>query len=106
MVSSGEDPVSPVLLTSLCRDQLVLALRLFQSQSFLMFPRERRHEGRARAYLALIGRQAGAPAPYVLQGHQVTRFLEFARSSMYSTSIVICIGASDGTRWGPTCWQR
>ncbi|PYN95018.1 MAG: hypothetical protein DMD91_26215 [Candidatus Rokuibacteriota bacterium] len=79
VVSSGVDPVSPVSLVSLCRDQLALALRLFQSQSFLMFPRERRHEERARAYLALIGRQAGAPAPYVLQGHQVTRFLEFAR---------------------------
>ena len=49
VVSIGEDPLSPVSLTSLCRDQLALALRLFQSQSFLMFPRERRHEGRGRA---------------------------------------------------------
>lgn len=79
VISIGEDPLSPVSLTSLCRDQLVLALRLFQSQSFLMFPRERRHEGRGRAYLALAAHQAGAPAPYVLRGHQVTRFLEFAR---------------------------
>ncbi len=79
VVSIGVDPLSPVSLTSLCRDQLVLALRLFQSQSFLMFPRERRQEGRGRAYLALAARQAGAPAPYVLRGRQVTRFLEFAR---------------------------
>jgi len=79
VVSIGEDPLSPVSLTSLCRDQLVLALRLFQSQSFLMFPRERRHEGRGRAYLALAAHQAGAPAPYVLRGRQVTRFLEFAK---------------------------
>jgi len=79
VVSIGEDPLSPVSLTSLCRDQLALALRLFQSQSFLMFPRERRHEGRGRAYLALAAHQAGAPASYVLQGRQVTRFLEFAR---------------------------
>jgi hypothetical protein len=79
MISIGEDPLSPVSLTSLCRDQLALALRLFQSQSFLMFPRERRHEGRGRAYLALAAHQAGAAAPYVLQGRQVTRFLEFAR---------------------------
>jgi hypothetical protein len=78
VVSIGEDP-SPVSLTSLCRDQLALALRLFQSQSFLMFPRERRHEGRGRAYLALAAHQAGAPVPYVLRGRQVTRFLEFAR---------------------------
>jgi hypothetical protein len=79
LVSIGVDPLSPVSLTSLCRDQLVLALRLFQSPSFLMFPRERRHEGRGRAYLALAAHQAGAPAPYVLRGRQVTRFLEFAR---------------------------
>ncbi len=79
VVSVGEDPLSPVSLTSLCRDQLVLALRLFQFQSFLMFPRERRQEGRGRAYLALAAHQAGAPAPYVLRGRQVTRFLEFAR---------------------------
>lgn len=80
VVSLGEDPLSPVSLTSLCRDQLALALRLFQSQSFLMFPRERRHEGRGRAYLALAAHQAGAPAPYVLQGRQeVKRFLDFAR---------------------------
>src|SRR5438876_12320662 len=64
-----------------------------------MFPRERRHEGRARAYLALIGRQAGAPAPYVLQGHQVTRFLEFARKLHVfhvDRNLYRCIGASDG----------
>jgi hypothetical protein len=79
VVSIGEDPLSPVSLTSLCRDQLALALRLFQPQSFLMFPRERRREGRGRAYLALAAHQAGAPAPYVLRGRQVTRFLEFAR---------------------------
>ena len=79
VISIGEDPLSPVSLTSLCRDQLALALRLFQSQSFLMFPRERRQEGRGRAYRALAAHQAGAPAPYVLQGRQVTRFLEFAR---------------------------
>ena len=79
VISIGEDPLSPVSLTSLCRDQLVLALRLFQSQSFLMFPRGRRHEGRGRAYLALAAHQAEAPAPYVLRGRQVTRFLEFAR---------------------------
>ena len=79
VVSIGVDPLSPVSLTSLCRDQLVLALRLFQSQSFLMFHRERRHEGRGRAYLALAAHQAGTPAPYVLRGRQVTRFLEFAR---------------------------
>jgi hypothetical protein len=79
VVSIGEDPLLPVSLTSLCRDQLALALRLFQSQSFLMFPRERRHEGRGRAYLALAAHQAGAPAPYVLRGRQVTRFREFAR---------------------------
>jgi len=78
VVSIGE-PLSPVSLTSLCRDQLALALRLFQSQSFLMFPRERRREGRGRAYLALGAHQAGAPAPYVLRGRQVTRFREFAR---------------------------
>lgn len=79
VASIGSDPLSPVSLTSMCRDQLVLALRLFQPQSFLMFPRERRREGRARAYLALVAHQAGPPAPYVLQGGQVTRFLEFAR---------------------------
>src|SRR5438128_527825 len=79
VVSIGVDPLSPVSLTSLCRDQLVLALRLFQSQSFLMFHRERRQEGRGRAYLALAAHQAGAPAPYVLRGRQVTRFLEFAK---------------------------
>jgi len=77
MISIGEDPLSP--LTSLCRDQLMLALKLFQSQSFLMFPRGRRHEGRVRAYLALAAHRAGAPPPYVLRGSQVTRFLEFER---------------------------
>jgi hypothetical protein len=79
VASFGVDPLSPVSLTSLCRDQLVLALRLFQSQSFLMFPRERRREGRARAYLAFAADQAGPPASYVLRGRQVTRFLEFSR---------------------------
>jgi hypothetical protein len=79
VISIGEDPLSPVSLTSRCRDQLVLALRLFQSQSFLIFPRERRHEGRGRAYLELAAHRAVAPAPYVLRGPQVTRFLEFAR---------------------------
>jgi hypothetical protein len=77
--SIDEDPLSPVSLTSRCRDQLALALRLFQPQSFLIFPRERRHEGRGRAYRALAAHQAGAPAPYMLRGRQVTRFLEFAR---------------------------
>lgn len=80
VVSLGRDPLLPVSLTSLCRDQLVLALRLFQSQSFLIFPRERRHEGRRRAYLALAAHQAGALEPYVLRGRrQLTRFLDFAR---------------------------
>jgi hypothetical protein len=77
LVSIDRDPLSPVSLTSRCRDQLVLALRLFQPQSFLVFPRERRHEGRGRAYLTLAAHQAGTP--YVLKGRQVTRFLEFAR---------------------------
>src|SRR3989441_7831309 len=36
VISIGEDPLSPVSLTSLCRDQLALALRLFQSKSFLI----------------------------------------------------------------------
>jgi len=79
VISIGEDPLLPVSLTSLCRDQLVLALRLFQSQSFLIFPRERRQEGRGRAYLALAAHLGGATAPYVLRGRQVTRFLEFAK---------------------------
>jgi hypothetical protein len=79
VVSIGSDPLSPVSPTSLCRDQLALALRLYQSQSFLIFPRERRQEGRGRAYLALAAHLGGAPAPYVLRGRQVTRFREFAR---------------------------
>ena len=79
VVSIGNDPLSPVSLTSLCRDQLALALRLFQPHSFLMFPRESRDEGRGRAYLALAAHPAGAPVPYVLRGPQVARFLEFAR---------------------------
>ena len=78
VVSIGKDPLSPVSLTSLCRDQLALALRLFQPQSFFMFPRGWRDEGRLRAYIALTAYQAGAPAPYVLRGGQVASFLEFA----------------------------
>jgi hypothetical protein len=77
--SIGRERLSPVSLTSLCRDQLALALRLYQSQGFLIFPRERRQEGRGRAHLALAVDQAGTPEPYVLRGRQVTRFLEFAR---------------------------
>jgi hypothetical protein len=79
IASIDRDPLLPVSLTSRCRDQLALALRLFQPQRFLMFPRERRQESRARAYRALAAHQAGAPEPYVLRGPQVTRFLEFAR---------------------------
>ncbi len=73
VVSIGEDPLSLVTLTSLCRDQLALALRLFQPQSFFMFPRGWRKEGWRRAYISL-----GTPAPYVLRSRQVTRFREFA----------------------------
>lgn len=79
VASVGEDPLSPVSLTTLCRDQLALSLSLFQPQSFFMFPRGRRNEGRGRAYLALSAHQAGALAPYVLRGRQVARFGEFAR---------------------------
>ena len=78
VVSVGEDPLSPVSLTSLCRDQLALSLRLFQPQSFFMFSRGRSHEGRGLAYLALATHQAGAHAPYALRGAQVTWFREFA----------------------------
>lgn len=73
----GEDPLSPVTLTSLCHDQLALALRLFQPQRFFIFPRGRRHEGWLRACLALSAHQAGAPAPYLLRG-QLTKFRQFA----------------------------
>jgi hypothetical protein len=79
VVSWGEDPLSSVSLTSLCRDQLALSLRLFQPESFFMFARGRRDEGRARAYLALSARRPGAVSPYVLKGRQVARFREFAR---------------------------
>ena len=79
VVSSGEDPLSSVSLTSLCRDQLALSLWLFQPEIFFIFSRGRRDEGRARAYLALSPRRSGAPTPYVLKGRQVARFREFAR---------------------------
>lgn len=73
----GEDPLSRVTLTSLCHDQLALALRLFQPQRFFIFPRGRRHEGWIRARLALSAHEAGAPAPYLLRG-QLTKFRQFA----------------------------
>jgi hypothetical protein len=79
VVSWDEDLMSSVSLTSLCRDQLALSLRLFQPESFFMFARGRRDEGRARAYLALSARRPGALTPYVLKGRQVARFREFAR---------------------------
>lgn len=77
VISISEDPLSPVTVTSLCRDQLALALRLFQPQSFSIFPRGWRHEGR-RAYRSLVARQGEALAPYVLRDHQVDRFLKFS----------------------------
>jgi len=79
VVSWGEDPLSSVSLTSLCRDQLALSLRLFQPEIFFIFSRGRRDEGRARAYLALSAYRPGALTPYVLMGRQVARFREFAR---------------------------
>lgn len=78
VVSIGEDPLSLVSLTSLCRDQLALALRLFKPQSFFMFLRGWRHEEQRRRFYFALTHQAGAPAPYVLRGRQVTKFKEFA----------------------------
>ena len=66
VVSMGADLLSPVTLTTLCRDQLALALRLFQPQSFSMVPLGRRREVRV-AYGLLKAHQGRAPAPYVLR---------------------------------------
>jgi len=55
----GEDPLSPVTLASLCRDQLVLGLRLFQGQSFSVVLLERRREPRPRT----IGTGRGGNRP-------------------------------------------
>jgi hypothetical protein len=79
-LSARRDRVVPEYVTSLSRDQLVLALRLFKGEAFWVWPWKRRHEGRERAYTDIRGSDRRSFAPYVLRGREVIdRFLQFAK---------------------------
>jgi hypothetical protein len=79
VASQGEDPLLLFSLVTMCRDQLLLSLRLFQSQSLFLFPRAQRRAGLARSFLATSPLGMEPSARYVFRGQRIAKFIDFTR---------------------------